>query len=584
MDDKLEYYRQAKDSVPASHWMLPLYGQGFDNLGQNGRPIQSPVPDYGPDELLVRHDACGLCFSDVKVIRAGGGHPRLRGRDLQSDPVVMGHEVALTVVGVGAKLADQFSVGQRYLVQADVYYRGQNLAYGYALQGGLSQYNVLGDEVLRGDHGCYLIPVRPETGYAQAALTEPWACVEAAYNIHYRQGLRPGGVAWFLGAREDQAGDYEISRGFSKDGHPGTVILDDVPPEFAAWAKERAANLAVSVFERSGSASDEAYAQARAELAPSGVDDLVILGPVSPGRIAAAAAMLRRGGLLNIVGRVPLAGSVEVDVGRLHYDHMTVVGGTGPDIAASYQTVRCTLKPGGRLWVLGAAGPMGLMHIQRAIEMEPNPQLIVATNLGSPRISEVKEAFGVAAQAQGIDLVTMTEQDLGPEAFGARLQELTDGQGFNDIVVLAPDTETIRYAAAYLSPGGVMNLFVGLPRGTMARLDLNPVRDDRPVRFIGSSGSSIEDMRRMLDLTERGAISPERSVAAVAGLAGASDGLRAVSQGRFPGKVVIYPHIVELGLTPVADLEEGLPAVYACLKDGRTWTNAAEDQFLRGLL
>jgi threonine dehydrogenase-like Zn-dependent dehydrogenase len=227
---------------------------------------------------------------------------------------------------------------------------------------------------------------------------------------------------------------------------------------------------------------------------------------------------------------------------------------------------------------------MGLMHVQRAIEMEPRPRLIVATNLGSPRISEVTEAFGAAALEQSIDLVTMSEQDLGLEAFGARLQELTGGQGFDDIVVLAPDTETIRCAAAYLSPGGVMNLFVGLPRGTTARLDLNPVRNDRPVRFIGSSGSSIEDMRRMLALTERGAISPERSVTAVAGLAGASDGLRAVSEGRFPGKVVIYPRIVELGLTPLSELEQRFPAVYARLKDGRTWTNAAEEQFLRELL
>ena len=68
------------------------------------------------------------------------------------------------------------------------------LAYGYALQGGLSQYNVVGEEILDGDEGCYLLPVQPETGYAQAALTEPWACVTASYDVVYRAGWKPGGT------------------------------------------------------------------------------------------------------------------------------------------------------------------------------------------------------------------------------------------------------------------------------------------------------------------------------------------------------------------------------------------------------
>ena len=196
----LAEYRRADEPLPERQSLWPLYGVGFESLGREGRPVEAPMPAFGPDELLVRHDACGICYSDVKVIRAGGEHPRLYGRDLSKEPVVLGHEVTLTVVGVGEELRDQYAVGQRYAVQAEIYYRGRNLSYGYMIQGGMSQYNVLGTEVLRGDHGSYLIPVQPTTGYAEAALTEPWACVEAAYNIHYRQGLRHRGIAWFLGA------------------------------------------------------------------------------------------------------------------------------------------------------------------------------------------------------------------------------------------------------------------------------------------------------------------------------------------------------------------------------------------------
>jgi threonine dehydrogenase-like Zn-dependent dehydrogenase len=47
-------------------------------LGESGRRRRfhrPPLPQPGPDELLVRHDAVGICFSDIKVIRAGENHP-----------------------------------------------------------------------------------------------------------------------------------------------------------------------------------------------------------------------------------------------------------------------------------------------------------------------------------------------------------------------------------------------------------------------------------------------------------------------------------------------------------------------------
>ena len=48
---------------------------------------------------------------------------------------------------------------------------------------GLSKYAVIDQRILNGDDGNYLIPVQPQTGYAESALTEPWACVIAAYEL-----------------------------------------------------------------------------------------------------------------------------------------------------------------------------------------------------------------------------------------------------------------------------------------------------------------------------------------------------------------------------------------------------------------
>src|SRR5438105_15906517 len=127
---KLDEYKQAHTPVPRRMLRWHLYGAGLENMGRDDRPEEVEVPQYGPEELLVRQDACGLCFSDTKVIGLGPDHPRLTGRNLATDPVTLGHEVSCTVVGVGEELRDRFHVGERFVIQADVFYQGKSMAYG----------------------------------------------------------------------------------------------------------------------------------------------------------------------------------------------------------------------------------------------------------------------------------------------------------------------------------------------------------------------------------------------------------------------------------------------------------------------
>ena len=119
--------------------------------------------------------------------------------------------------------------------------------------------------------------------------------------------------------------------------------------------------------------------------------------------------------------------------------------------------------------------------------------------------------------------------------------------------------------------------------GTMATFEASDIYL-RDVRYIGQSGSKIDDMRLMLFQAETGTLSPNRSVAAIGSLAAAWNGIKAVKEQTFPGKIVIYPNIADLPLTPLAELEEKLPTVYAKLKDGREWTNEAEAELLRLML
>ena len=155
--------------------------------------------------------------------------------------------------------------------------------------------------------------------------------------------------------------------------------------------------------------------------------------------------------------------------------------------------------------------------------------------------------------------------------------------GFDDIVVLAPVPIVIAEAAPYLAAKGVMNVFAGVARGTVTQLDLSDAYL-KDARVIGHSASTIDDLRLMLHQAESGQLSPNRSVAAIGSLDAARDGLAAVRDTAFPGKVVIYPQIKEFPLTALPDLGEKLPTVYAKLIDGREWTNEAEEEFLRLML
>lgn len=509
--------------LPASYQRWHLYGAGLENVGREGKPETVELPTPAPNEILVRHDACGICYSDIKIINLGDQHPRLVGRDLAQNPVVMGHEVALTVVGVGEDLREQFHEGERYIVQADVYYQGVNLAYGYAITGGMSQYGIIGPEVLQGDEGCYLLPIQPETGSVEAALVEPWACVEAAYHWTERSDVLPGGCLAALDREGVKEAYYQNVCGKREQcwtWHSVETLSDK--PRF---------------------------------------EDILIESRPTPELFEAVCARLDKNGTAHLHFSDPIIRPVAVDVGRIHYDGHRYVG--------PKENKRNELKAGGTAWFIGAAGPMGQMHVQRALSLPNSPARLVCTDRQAGRIAALVERFGPMAKERGVELFVFNVRENGPPDF-ANLAP----SGFDDIVIMVPSIEAIEDAFPRLAEDGVLNVFAGVARGTMARLDISLVAI-RNVRIVGTSGSSIEDMRRVRDAMESGQLNTGASLAAIGGLEAFRGGLEAVQNGRFPGKTVIFPHVPNLPLTALPDLATVRPDVYAKLQNGE-WTRDAE--------
>ena len=115
--------------------------------------VDVPVPKPGPDELLLRMDAVGLCHSDILIQDSPAGLWNF------DPPFTLGHENAGTVVGRGVG-AGPFIEGQKVLassVHACGYCRqcvkgranycevwaGRSITRGVGIDGGLAEYMVV---------------------------------------------------------------------------------------------------------------------------------------------------------------------------------------------------------------------------------------------------------------------------------------------------------------------------------------------------------------------------------------------------------------------------------------------------------
>ena len=156
--------------------------------------IDVPVPEPGPDEILIRVHACGVCRTDLHVVE-GELPPR-------KQPVIPGHQVVGTVTRTGAATR-RFAVGARVGVAwlhrtcgVCEYCRSgrENLCdapafTGYTVDGGYAEY------IVANERFAYPIP----DGFSDMAAA-PLLC---AGIIGFRSlrvsGIQPGGTLGLYG-------------------------------------------------------------------------------------------------------------------------------------------------------------------------------------------------------------------------------------------------------------------------------------------------------------------------------------------------------------------------------------------------
>jgi threonine dehydrogenase-like Zn-dependent dehydrogenase len=550
-----------KETIPAKQYAVQLVGPDQLVLNQD-KEVFRP----GPQQVLARVEVVGLCFSDLKLLKQFTDHvrkgPVVAGVDLEilkeipsyvpeAAPTVPGHETVVRIVAAGPGV-ERHKPGERYLVQTDyrwLHTATSNAAFGYNFEGALQEYVLMDERVITAPDGeSMLIPAREDRAASAIALAEPWACVEDAYVSKERTTLQDGGRMLIVA-------DAPVSEGrmgnlFHRYGTPAKITwVSKLTPPNDLGAQ-------VTLLKRIDGLEDAAY------------DDIVYFG--TNARTAEALfAKVAANGLLNIVlGGERFGRSVMTMVGRVHYGGIRLVGTTGSDPAEAMKHMPKTdeIRHGDRINVVGAGGPMGMMHVIRNICQGVEGISVCAGDVDDHRLAALTKIAAPLAEKNYVEYQT----------YRAGEQETPEGATYT--VLMAPVPELVAAAVRDSGRRGLINIFAGIPATVSGAIDLDAYIE-KQLYFIGTSGSTLDDMKRMLEKVESGRLDTNVSVAAISGLEGAVEGIRAVENRLIAGKILVYPACKGLGLTRLEELGEKLPDVAARLKDG-LWTKEAERALL----
>lgn len=242
------------------------------------------------------------------------------------------------------------------------------------------------------------------------------------------------------------------------------------------------------------------------------------------------------------------------------------------------------IKENGKMALLAGVGPMGLACINYVLHREDrHPSLFVVTDIDQARLDRAASLYTVEfAASRGIDLRYVNTGAV--ENPVETLRELTDGEGYDEVVVMAPVVPVIEQADAILGFDGCLNFFSGPGRSDFkAPFNFYNVHY-AATHVVGTSGGNTDDMKESLYLMGKG-MDPAGLVTHIGGMDSVID--TTLNLPNVPGgKKLIYTHI-NMPLTAITEFEQKGQSnpVYAeldkiCKAHQGLWSVEAEEYLL----
>ena len=270
-----------------------------------------PTPVPGNDEILVEVAACGVCHTDLHYLDHGTPtfkHP----------PIVLGHEVAGTIAGMGTGV-ENFSIGDRVLLPAV-------LTCGRCEACRMGRENICEAGMMLGNHmdGGYAeyvsVPAKDAFHLPPEIPLIEWAIIADALTTPYhavvnRGRVHPGDAVVVVGVGGIGLNIVQMATAVG-----ARVLAVDVSEDKLAWARRLGA--AETVHAPSVDRVDKAVRQAM-----RGGADVAFEAVGRAATQEQALACLKTGGRLVLVGYSPE--TMGLNSGRVMFRELEVVGSLG---------------------------------------------------------------------------------------------------------------------------------------------------------------------------------------------------------------------------------------------------------------
>lgn len=381
------------------------------------------LPGIKEDEILAEIVSDSICMSTWKAAEQGAAHKRVP-KDIDSNPIIVGHEFCGRILEVGGKWKGRFIPGRKYAIQPALNYKGTLYSPGYSYRyiGGAATHVVIPNEVM--ELGC-LLDYDGDAFYF-GSLSEPMSCIVGTFHAMYhtengkyehKMGIVPGGnMAILAGAGPMGMGaiDYAIHC----DRKPGLLVVTDIDDArldraAAIYTAEEAARSGVRLVYLNTSGNDP-VGRLLEMTGGKGYDDVLAFAPVKP-VVEQGDAILGRDGCLNFfAGPSDSKFSAMMNFYNVHYASTHVVGTSGGNTADMVESL--DMMSGGRI------NPSSMITHVGGLDA------VIPTTLNLPNIPGGKKLIYTQLQMELTAISEFEEKGKSSRIF-AGLAEIVKGSG-----------------------------------------------------------------------------------------------------------------------------------------------------------